>query len=639
MANDHDTPPDGEEEAAGIALDEVNHDSDESSDEGSSSDGEPVEQLYAGRERRMNQGNRYSVLLGQEQAADEGDDLSQLFAEDEAADEEFEGSEVEEDADVEDESSDTDNDDQGPAGGEGELEGEQQLQKEERAAKKSHKRKIDKIAPRPAPTRKKVKIDETASTPEVQEDKRKKSERISWVPTDAPVRTSSRALAVQNKERTTASLRESALKREQAIAIQQAAREKKNAAKARPKTQAEKLEEAARTERINSKSLNKWEEMEQERAKKQKARLEAMHNRKIEGPFIRWISSKGEWADDKLVKVGKVELVNESALKRDPKTPAVVEKTSYKPTEHQGTPVQESSAAGFTLAAPKPQGALYYAAAEPPLGNANATPREASPVQGPVKDGYTSLIEEMQQYASQNHDPMKDIQQSTPNPTEDGLSIPTDDPKSAGDHPPPDATTSTRPTSSSQQSTTDPESTSACLLLSQFQPHQQPLPHPHPTTEHPLPPSPPKQTHHSTHNTLTLHNFAPQATNPTLTRHIILGTPLPSTLPPSITSTTSRGRGRKPLEIQGPPKPQQVYCAVTGQNAKFRDPMTGLPYRDRDAFEKIRRVATGGGGVWSGLLGAWVGGGEVGEVARGMSEGFLGGKIGARGGVKEEGVA
>lgn len=69
-------------------------------------------------------------------------------------------------------------------------------------------------------------------------------------------------------------------------------------------TQAERMEEAARTERRNAKSLNRWEEMEKKRAEEQRAKLEALKNRQLSGPVITWWSGPAKWIDGKLGLVG-----------------------------------------------------------------------------------------------------------------------------------------------------------------------------------------------------------------------------------------------------------------------------------------------------------------------------------------------
>lgn len=597
----------------------------------SSSDEELVEPLYAGRERRTNQGNRYLTLLTQEHQAEEDDEITALFQEDEEVDDEFPGSDADVEAEPDEDSSDTDNEDKGPTAGAEELDGEKQLEKEERAAKKAQKRKADKIITKSGPIRKKVKIDESVSTPELEDRKRKRSERTSWIPTTEPVRTSSRTLAVQNKERTTASLKESAARREQAIAIQQAAKKRKDAVKRRPKTQAEKLSEAAETEAINSKSLNKWQEMEEDRLRRQKARLEAMHNRKIEGPFIRWKSSRAEWTNGKVTKLGNMEIqvIEETHVKKAFKPAAPVDVISITQTTHQITPAPMTSAEASAPGSDQiiVGRAIDYADA--------AGPSHESPLQGPPKSGFATLMEEMEQYASRDQTKQNDPQDNTVIPAL------VEKEKELSPHPPtkpPDpilpSTHTTKPTPRADptQAVSSTEMTplvSASVLPPQFQTHP---PSSTTTTTLQLPESPhsPKpEPDLSTRNALTLRNYsAATIAHLSIERHILLHTPLPSSLPNSTTRSNRASVGRPKAAAaaadQAPPKPVLALCAITGQPARYRDPLTGLPYANREAFAAIRR-AVKGECVWSGILGAWVG--KVGDGARGVPKGFWGGEV------------
>ena len=54
-------------------------------------------------------------------------------------------------------------------------------------------------------------------------------------------------------------------------------------------------------------------------------------------------------------------------------------------------------------------------------------------------------------------------------------------------------------------------------------------------------------------------------------------------------------------------RPVKPLCAVTNAVARYRDPETGIAYRDARAFGVLRGVV-GGGFVWSGDLGCYVGG-------------------------------
>ncbi|KAH8696090.1 YL1 nuclear protein-domain-containing protein [Talaromyces proteolyticus] len=267
------------------------------------SDDEVVESLIAGREKRSTAGRNMSSLL--DAAAD--DDLTLLFAEDENDNEfdEVEGAEGE----AEEMSSSEDEDDQGPNTADDDLEGEKELEKQAKADRK--KRKAQESL-RLTALRKKVKIDPTiaSSVPSAVSRPKKKSERISWLPTpeEGPVRSSSRRQTMQNKEMTHARLKDSEQRRIKLIATMEQAAKRKERMKPKVMTQEERLAEAEKIERMNSKSLNRWEEMEKKKAEERKAKLEALQNRRLEGPVMSWWSGVAKWVNGKLVRVGNVEV-------------------------------------------------------------------------------------------------------------------------------------------------------------------------------------------------------------------------------------------------------------------------------------------------------------------------------------------
>ena len=285
-----------------------------------------VESLVAGRQKRSTAGNLLATLLDKEASKD--DELELLFAEAED-DIEFEAEDDEGGlSDVQLESSDED-EAEGGDGGEGgaegqeDLSGERELQAEARA-EKAKKRKAPETFFKPprntAVPKKKVTIVEAdleslattvngqlAPSEAALNKHRKKSERISWIPTEGPTRTSSRKLSVRNREVTHHRLKESEARRLHTIALMEAAAKKKE--KENPKremTQAERLEEAKKTESMNKKSLNKWEQSEAARAEQQRLKLAALHSRNLNGAVVRWWSGQAEWDDKgRLVRVGK----------------------------------------------------------------------------------------------------------------------------------------------------------------------------------------------------------------------------------------------------------------------------------------------------------------------------------------------
>lgn len=293
-------------------------------------EGQPaVELLVAGREKRATAGNRLSSLLEKE-----GDDeLELLFAE----------NEEEEDVEFEDENdhssdaeldSDTDEEDPGTAKGNDELAGEKELQKHDRLEQRKKRKAYDAFK-RPGALRKKVKIDTSApiSTPAARP--KKKSERVSWVHTaeDAPVRASSRKLTVQNSEVVHKRLVDSEQTRIKFMLQMEEVQKRKDASKPKALTQQDRMEEAARTERKNAKSLNRWEEMEKKRAEEQRAKLEALHNRKLTGPVITWWSGLSRWVNGKIEQLGVKEIreagyIEGPTIKQDPQPKTSTEKPS-----------------------------------------------------------------------------------------------------------------------------------------------------------------------------------------------------------------------------------------------------------------------------------------------------------------------
>lgn len=267
---------------------------------------EQTEWLATTREKRSTAGNRLSSLL--QQAAAEDDDLELLFAEDED-DAGFEDAE-EDGSDVQMDSSD-DDDDQGPTAGAEELEGEKELQQQARAERQSKKRKANDGIPKMF--RKKVKIDPTAPPKAPPPRPKKKSERASWIPSaeEAPTRASARSTTKLSKEQLYIQMLEREERRLRQLEIMEKAAERKAAEKPKEMTQEDRLKEAERVEMKNKSSLNSWEEAEKIREEEQRAKLAALHDRKLEGPFITWWSGMAEWVGGKLKRVGKNHVIEE----------------------------------------------------------------------------------------------------------------------------------------------------------------------------------------------------------------------------------------------------------------------------------------------------------------------------------------
>ncbi|KAG0647713.1 Transcription factor 1 [Hyphodiscus hymeniophilus] len=292
---------------------------------GSDSDEEEIEWMVTAREKRSTAGNRLTSLIQQEEP---DDDLELLFAEDDD-DAGFEDAEADQ-SDVQMDSSD-DDDDQGPAAGADDFDGEKELQRQAKA-EKAKKRKNDGIPI----FKKKVKIDPTASEAPAPRPK-KKSERASWIPTaeELPTRASQRGTTKQQKKALHAQMVDREYKRLKQLANMEKAAAAKEAAKKPAMTQEDRLREAARVEKANSKSLSRWEQAEQEREEEQRAKLAALSNRHLEGPVITWWSGLAQWAGGRLKQVGK------SLMIEDPKEKPATKKRKLAEmeAESEATPV------------------------------------------------------------------------------------------------------------------------------------------------------------------------------------------------------------------------------------------------------------------------------------------------------------
>ncbi|KAJ5102754.1 YL1 nuclear C-terminal [Penicillium argentinense] len=299
------------------------------------------ETLISGREKRSTAGRHMAALLD----AAHDDDLALLFEEVED-DNEFENEEAEDEDMGLDSSSDDDDDDQGP-NAQNDYEGEKQLQKEERKKRRAQ------TDLRFQMLQKRVKINPMVSSSSAVPAPRpkKKSERISWIPTveDGPVRSSSRRQTMVNKEMTHARLKDSQEKRIRIIATMKEAEERKAHLKPKKMTQEDRLAEAERVERLNSKSLNRWERTEKKKAEERKARIEALQNRQLEGPVISYWSGLATWTNGRLTRVGKVDIEvkpekaekKKKKLEKDEKASESQDAPSTAPAEPgQPTPAQ-----------------------------------------------------------------------------------------------------------------------------------------------------------------------------------------------------------------------------------------------------------------------------------------------------------
>ena len=570
-----------------------------SSDNGSSSDSDkdssnsvPVESLVAGRAKRSAAGNRYSSLIQAE--VDKEDDVALLFAEDEEEeDNEFQEDDDADASDVQLDSS-SDDEDQGPAAGADSLEGEKEVQQQDRADRKK-KRKAQELFKRP---RTKVKYDPTIAasilaTPQPRS--KKKSERTSWIPTpdQGPTRSSQRKQTVLNKEVTHLRLQESEVRRRQTIKAMEEAAKKKEASKPKAMTQEDRMAEAARVEKANEKSLTKWEENEKKRVEEQKARLAALHNRQLKGPVITWWSGPAKWVDGTLSQVGSKELRNaESKGEKDDGT--------RRPPSAEQASTQERSSEGIinapdTKKSPPENGSNIKVLIQS-TSLESFTPKASSSAVAFPPDSHnqanTSTTTENVQHDERNSLPSQ------------VYSIPTSQPQQEFDGYYSGPASSQKVQAAPERSPIQPYTT-----VSQEQPSPAPPPRPNtPAVEI------------ASRNLVALRNIDLNSTEPRvpeLQDHILL------TKKPTKTSTKQAHSNAVPKSASSKGSTngrQQVPCAVTGQNARYRDPKTGLVYADVAAYREIQKLRTGQT-QWSEVYGCYIG--PANGAARGVPERFV----------------
>ena len=222
---------------------------DERSESGSGSESEDLQTtgLIATRAKRSTAGNLYQTLRAN---LDDEELQKELLAEDEAEDAEDYTSDRDASGDEALDSS-SDDEDAGPAKeGEGEdLEGEKELKRAERKELQK-KRKVQEARLKLPAWQKKIKrvtladdVKTEDGSPSAAERPRKKSERSNWLPSaaDAPVRQSSRGLAVANREVIYANLKQSAERSERQRRLMKDAAEREKAKKRAELTQEERL--------------------------------------------------------------------------------------------------------------------------------------------------------------------------------------------------------------------------------------------------------------------------------------------------------------------------------------------------------------------------------------------------------------
>lgn len=349
--------------------------SDSDSDAGDSPAPQQVEWLATARSKRSTAGNRMKSMLANEgPAADEDSDLELLFAEDED-DVGFTDKEDGDGSDVQMESSDDEDDNDA----QDDLEGEKELERQAREKKlAARKRKAQEAIP--AKFRKKVRISQppdtpTSSTaPPQQPRPKKKSERSSWLPTEAdrPTRASARKTTQLSKEQLHQQMIEREERRKRQVEIMERKAKKMEALKKPPMTQAERLREAEVVERRNAKSLNRWEEAEKQREEERRAKLAALNNRRLEGPVVTFWTGIIDLSEVQLKHVGKMVSIEEKPKRKRPSVAATAATASptmgadsevRPPTATDG--VGPSTATTTATASPKTEGGPSSTAQQP----------------------------------------------------------------------------------------------------------------------------------------------------------------------------------------------------------------------------------------------------------------------------------
>ncbi|EMC99213.1 hypothetical protein BAUCODRAFT_395451 [Baudoinia panamericana UAMH 10762] len=594
-------------------------DDDASSSTSASSDGEDIETtgLIATRAKRSTAGNLYAVIRNN---LDDEDVRKELLAEDETEEDarEYEGSEPDEDDEDALESSSEDEDAGPPQEGEPEdLAGEKEVRKAERV-EQSKKRKVqDARLKLPSWQRKtkRVKLADDVKTEDgetlpAKPKSKKKSERANWLPTDAdaPLRQSGRALAVASREVTHANLKQSYERSEKQRKVMKDAAQRENLKKRKDMSQEDRMAQCAKIALKTDKEFGRWEREEAEKQRLRDEALAAKRRRGVEGPFLRHWSGSVIWRGSRI----EEQRVRHGSVKVDD----VGEGPSHDKLGGGGMVADVSSAVQTS-----------------PTGQPDATA---------VPPNDSTLLSGIHDYAAKATEPPNDqasiAQVGVP---QAGITNPAapvaplyqqPQPTAPLTQPPPALTTFQHaytgwPPSSHPTVGPPPpapllreQAQRSLIMLEQF-------PNLDPTT-----------------TTTKRSTKASASTTPGLTPTETTSILLPTAYPP-FTSDQLRyllakhsARRRTIANTDNmPPPPEKAKCAIIpNQDAAYRDPKTGLPYLDLQCYKIIQRVL-GGGCMWSGLLGAWVGPSLLmGRPARGVPEGFATGVGAGEGKVKGE---
>ncbi|KAK4623894.1 hypothetical protein CLAFUW4_06176 [Fulvia fulva] len=613
----------------------------------SSSEGEDLTTtgLIATRAKRATAGNLYATLRAN---LDDEELQKELLAEDEDDQGEYEASDKDDD-DAAMESS-SDEEDAGPPkeGDKEDLEGEKALKRAERAeAKKKRKMEEAKMrVPAFARAKKRVKLadDVKADDGSAPKKPKKKSERSDWRPTgaDAPIRQSSRAAAVANREVVHANLKESLVRSEKQKKVMANHHAREQFKKRMELSQEERLAKTARIEKETAREFGRWEREEAERQRLRDEALAAKRNRGLDGPVIKYWSGSVLWEGDKIkrkrlhgsinvddisdepTKTGEASSINGNELNN-----ALANFTAGKLTDTAPTSMSGSGPGTPGLTAPKNVAPAVTEAPSQP-----ASQQQAQAIQAPPQAHWLDGIE---QYASDQPEAVltATLAQTAPMPLQPNPYTPSAPSINAApvQHPPLQPISPYPPPAAAQNDPLHPSTTQSYHAWpSGFQGSNTNRPQLPYATAPPPPPLPKEQARRSLiileqFEHLELSTVGRRSTSKASKDATTDPTPVASTLLPesypTLTPDETRYLVNKKWKKEFPPAPEKTKCALTAWPAKFRDPKTGLPYADLQQYKMIQRLLMGGC-QWSSFLGAWVGPsyGDTGRPAKGVPDGF-----------------
>jgi vacuolar protein sorting-associated protein 72 len=572
-----------------------------------------------------------------------------LLAEEEEDAGDYEGSDPEGDDDEGMDSSSDDGDGGPPKDGDqDELDGEKELKKAERADAKKKKRMQAARMRIPMWQRSKKRVQlagDARSEDGPTERPKKKGDRVSWLPTDAdgPTRQSSRASAVQNREMTNASLKESAARSEKQKTQSQRSQERERLKKRVDLTPEERMAKAMRVEKETARDFGRWEREEAERQRIRDEQLAAKRKRGIEGPIQRFWSGSVLWEGEH-IKIKRmhgyraIEDTNETPHARECDEPSYADDVIMADVSKDATSVTDLSGSARAVddgeLTAQPMSAISGTADVP-----QATIQMQLETVVPVDSDQNSVaLREVNVQDNSTEVALKQQSQTLL----DGIYAYADQPSST-DLLSPHVRDSRLQTPVGNSQLYFPSSPIlhgdlhtaigiAGRTIHPFGPQE--------SSVEPVVPSEPLVQEQAQRSLLILEQFS-HLDNPITSvrratmkaaKEVLIGpTPLASTLAPDAYPgfapeeyryLTSKMRKRG-AEQMLPPAPAKTKCALTSWPAKFRDPRTDLPYADLQAYKLIQRILAGGCS-WSSLLGAWVGPayGEMGRPARGVPSGF-----------------